>query len=98
MRKFCTTVLVGVSLTGLATGCGSSSTTTNDNVTTPATAPRSGASNLNGSYVRTVSKADMARTNSFRGACVATTRCRSESSARKISSRSKVRASRLAPQ
>jgi len=66
MRKFCTTVLVGVSLTGLATGCGSSSTTTNDNVTTPATAPRSGALNLNGSYVRAVSKADMARTNSFR--------------------------------
>jgi hypothetical protein len=69
MRKLCTTLLICLSLAGLGAGCGSSSTTsttTNDHATTPATAPRAGGSNLNGSHVRTVSKADVARTNSFR--------------------------------
>lgn len=66
MRKPYTTLIVGLSLAGLGTGCGSSATTTDKQGTTSATAPRSAAANLSGSYVRTITNADMARTNSFR--------------------------------
>jgi hypothetical protein len=64
MRKLLTTFMVGLSLAVLGVGCGS--TKTNRPAATPATTPRSGTASLTGSYVRTVTKADLARTSSFR--------------------------------
>jgi hypothetical protein len=66
MRKLIPPLLVGLSLLTLEAGCGSSAKTTAHHEPTAPTPARSSAANLNGSYVRTITKSDIARTNSFR--------------------------------
>src|SRR5258708_6570914 len=65
MRKLFPMLLAGLSLTALGAGCGST-TKTNSHPATSGTTAASGSPNLNGSYTRTVTKAELARTNSFR--------------------------------
>jgi hypothetical protein len=65
MLKFYSTILAALMATGLAVGCGSDSTTTSDQAATTTT-ENSGAATLSGTYIRTVSKADLARTANFR--------------------------------
>jgi hypothetical protein len=64
-RKLFPILVAGLSLTVLGTGCGSA-TKTSSHPATSTTTTASGAADLSGSYVRTVTKADMARTNRFR--------------------------------
>jgi hypothetical protein len=65
VRKLFPILLAGLSLAGLGTGCGATAKASS-HPPTPTSTTASGSADLKGSYVRTVTKADLARTNRFR--------------------------------